>query len=392
MVNQPTQSSTGLLQYIIEKNKRNCCSDLENTDPIRMAARKSFKITCLSFTPRLTSKDLQVFPSDTVLSIRQKLGKEWATGEILYNYKQFLGDDRLTLYDYYVGEGAILILRKEFQIFVKELTGKVTVVMVDTFDTLANLREKIKVKMGAEQDQQRLIFERKQLLGSRYLVQYNIFPPETLIHMGLRLRGGANGVELQNKKTGKCVYRNFSENITVSGLKQVAFDEGLVDVATKDKPLVILSGETVLEDHKTIEESGSFVVSYYQDLEFTVTVKMSGNPDINLIVNSTMTIESLKSEIYESKSIPERSQHLFHNGVYMEDSKPLHDFHPGLCITVWLSLSFVGTRSIYIDVLNLERIAVEVTATDTVAGVKGKLEALEELKAHNLTHGMFSRS
>ena len=78
---------------------------------------------------------------------------------------------------------------KNFEIYVKTLTGKKFAINVNCFDTIENLKEKIQKKEGIPYSQQRLIFEGKQLEDDKTIGEYNI-QKEKIIHLVLRQRGG----------------------------------------------------------------------------------------------------------------------------------------------------------------------------------------------------------
>jgi len=75
------------------------------------------------------------------------------------------------------------------QIFIKTLQGKTLTLDVSDDDTIQSVKNKIFEKEGIPVDQQRLVFNGKQLEDDKTIGEYNI-QAESNIHLVLRLRGG----------------------------------------------------------------------------------------------------------------------------------------------------------------------------------------------------------
>ncbi len=102
-----------------------------------------------------------------------------------------LEDDSRTLSSYGLHSGSVvsLLITNPFQVFVKNLSGQTKTYDVDVNETVDQLQTKIYNKERVVKDQQRLIYEGKQLESGKKLQDYNIARGST-IHMTGRLRGG----------------------------------------------------------------------------------------------------------------------------------------------------------------------------------------------------------
>lgn len=76
-----------------------------------------------------------------------------------------------------------------FQIFVKSMTGKVIEVTINTTSLISDVKYVIFEKEGIPVDQQRLVFNGKQLEDKMSIGSYGI-STSSIVHLILRLRGG----------------------------------------------------------------------------------------------------------------------------------------------------------------------------------------------------------
>uniref|UniRef100_A0A9J8BXJ4 ISG15 ubiquitin like modifier n=1 Tax=Cyprinus carpio carpio TaxID=630221 RepID=A0A9J8BXJ4_CYPCA len=104
-----------------------------------------------------------------------------------------LEDDSRTLSSYGLHSGSVVSLLitnpGPFQVFVRNEKGQTGTYDVDVNETVDQLQTKIFNKLRVPKDQQRLVFNGRQLEPGRKLQEYDITPLST-IHMTLRLRGG----------------------------------------------------------------------------------------------------------------------------------------------------------------------------------------------------------
>lgn len=141
-------------------------------------------------------------------------------------------------------------------IVVKTPTGKITPLVVDANETIADVRFQIQDRDGIPPDQQRLIFAGKQLEDGRTPSDYGIKKDDTL-HLILRLRGGGPGVAIGQ----------FADVSDSSGLTAHAFSEHGPDWRIAD-PGLCLEGECT---NARCEAHGEMVILNHGFRDFDLT-------------------------------------------------------------------------------------------------------------------------
>ncbi|XP_073322537.1 polyubiquitin-like [Pagrus major] len=145
------------------------------------------------------SHTLRVHPEDTVSSLKQliqsKLGVPVQTQKLVFvnGQRTHLSDDSKPVCSYGLQPGSqvsLLVTQPApFQVFLCNLQGKKTTYDIKPDETVMNFKRRVESREGVPANQQRLIYQSRELQDGKSLSDYNVEALGT-INMTSRLRGG----------------------------------------------------------------------------------------------------------------------------------------------------------------------------------------------------------
>ena len=352
----------------LEDNKELNYYNIQNESSIQLVP-VIFKI----FVDYLNIKkiEIDVEYSDNIGNIKQKIkDKE----ENLPNYYRLTFDtmeleNNLTLKYYNIEKNCTINLVKIniIQIFVENLNGKKIVFEVDYFDTIENIKEKIRFKEGIFAYKYKLLFEGINLENNKTLKEYNI-NENSIIYLQY-YKDIKIFIEMNEQK----IELNAKTSDTILDIKRK------LDKSISSNKIKLIFDGIKLEDEKTLENynisnNSIIYLQYYRKFEILI---VNEEKKISLKVEENERIINIKNKIKKLERIPPYEYKLQFEGKKLEEYKNIEDYNLNNgCIIYLIYCQFI---QIYVRTLTGKYITVFAQESETILYIKEKIKYMTNI-------------
>jgi len=261
-------------------------------------------------------------------------------------------------------ESYIQLVPVLFKIFVDYLNIKIIEIDAGYFDTIENIKQKIKDKEGNLPNYYKLTFDGWELKNNFTLRDYNIKANFTINLVKI------NVIQIfVENLNGKKIVLEVEYFDTIGYIKnKIPFKEKIFSWEYK-----LLFDGINLEDNKTlreynINENSIIYLQYYKDIKIFIKIN---EKKIELNAKTSNTISYIKSKL--DISIPSNKIKLIFDGIKLKDEKTLEDYNIGNNSIIYLQYY----RKFEILIVNEKKISLNVEENERIINIKDKIKKLK---------------
>ncbi|KAJ0612801.1 putative Ubiquitin-like domain-containing protein [Helianthus annuus] len=331
----------------------------------------------------------EVKPSYTIGSIKAKIQNKVLIPcdkqELIFN--EMVLHDVNTLADYNIkGESTLTLTRLSsglMQILIKPLSGIAFTLDVKPSDTIYNIKAKIHNKVHCNKinipcDEQELIFNEMVLHNNDTLADYNIKRESTLTLVAISR--GVMQIFVKQLSTEKTIALEVKPSDTIYNVKAKIFDKKthLPSDLRLSYNRKFLADCHTLADYNIKRESTLTLVHGVMQ----IFIKICTGNTITLEVRPSETIDNLKAKIHDKEAHLPCDLRLRYNGMYLEDSGTLADYHiyKESTVHVIAPVPFsIESMPIFIETPTEKIVTLDVYHYETIGYVKSKIEEKENI-------------